>query len=83
MKTNTWIWITLMLMTVSSFSVSETGRGTNAAIFILGAAALKAGMVGWQFMELRAAHIAWRFAFTLLLVGTLGLIGLLGRIAPG
>lgn len=81
MKSNTWIWIALMLLSASSFSVSGTARGITAALIILGAAGVKAGLVGWQFMELRSAHLAWKLAFPILLVGTLGLICLLSRIA--
>jgi hypothetical protein len=80
MKANTCIWIALMLLSVSSFSVSENARSTAGALIILAVAGVKAGMVAWQFMELRAAHLAWKIAFPLLFAGTLGLIALLNRI---
>ena len=81
MKTNTWIWIALVLLSASSFWLSGTPQGATVAITILGAAGVKATLVGWQFMELRSAHLAWKLGFPLLLVGTLGLICLLSRIA--
>lgn len=81
MKPITWIWIALMLLSASSFSVSESARGATASVIILSVAGVKAGLVGWQFMELRTAHLAWKLAFAILLAGTLGLICLLSRIA--
>ena len=81
MKTNTWIWIALMLLSASSYSISGTAQGATGALIILGAAGVKAALVGWQFMELRLAHRAWKLAFPILLAGTLGLICLLSRIA--
>lgn len=80
MKANTCTWIALILLSVSSFSLSEAGRAPTAALFILGAAALKACLVGWQFMGLRSAHLAWKVAFPLLLAATLGFVSLLSRI---
>ena len=53
----------------------------GSEIIILVVAGVKAGLVGWQFMELRLAHLSWKLAFPMLLVGTLGLICLLSRIA--
>ena len=79
MKTNSWIWIALILLSASSFSVS--GKGTMATVIILGAAGVKAGLVGWRFMELRTAHVAWKLAFPILLFGTVGLLCLLSRIS--
>ena len=80
MNTNTWIWAALLLLSASSFSVSGTTQGAVATATILGAAGVKAALVGWQFMELRSAHLAWKLALPVLLVGTLGLICLLSQI---
>jgi len=77
MKANAWAWAAQLLLTVSGFSVSESAHGTTAAAFILGAAGLKSGLVGWQFMELRCAHLVWKLALFALLSGVLALIFLL------
>ena len=79
MKANTWIWTALLLLSASSFSVSESADKNMAATLILGAAGLKSGLVGWQFMELRSAHLVWKLAFFALLAGVLGLVYLLVR----
>lgn len=80
MKAHTWTWAALLLLTVLGFFVSETGHGATAAAFILGAAGVKSGLVGWQFMEMRSAHLVWRLALFSLLTGILGLVFLLGRL---
>jgi hypothetical protein len=80
MKANTWTWAALLLLTVSGFSASETAHGTTAAAFILGAAGLKSGLVGWRFMELRSAHVVWKLALFALLSGVLALVLLLVRL---
>ena len=77
MKTNTSVWIALLVLSVSSFSIGGVaGKGTAAA-FLLAAAGVKAGMVGWQFMDLRSAHRAWPAAMFALLLGMLGLLAVL------
>lgn len=78
MKANTWIWAALLLLSVLGFSVSETTQGTTAAAFILGTAGLKSILVGWRFMELYAAHVIWKLAFSVLVSGLLALVFLLG-----
>lgn len=77
MKANTWIWAALLMLSVVSFSISETAHDQAAAAFILAAAGLKSALVGWQFMELRTAHLVWRLALFALLAGLLGLVYLL------
>jgi hypothetical protein len=77
MKLNTGIWIALLLLSTLSFSASETIRAGTLTIFILAAAGVKAALVGWQFMELRSAHLMWRVATFTLLAGVLGLVGTL------
>lgn len=77
MKANTWTWAALLLLSVSNFSASEAAHGNVAAALILSTAGLKAGLVGWQFMELRSAHVVWRLALFGLLAIVLGLVYLL------
>jgi hypothetical protein len=74
MKTNRLTWIALLLLTTASFLASETTPGRGAAILILAAAGAKCVALGWQFMELRAAHWFWRATVLVLLVGLLGTV---------
>lgn len=75
MRANTCIWAVLLALSVLSFSLS----GPTAAALILSAAGVKSALVGWQFMELRTAHVVWRLGLLTLLAGVLGLVWLLAR----
>lgn len=77
MKTNLLTWIALVLLTTVSFLASETVHGHGAAVVILGTAAVKCAALGWQFMELRAAHWFWRAGMLAIVAGLLGAIGAL------
>lgn len=77
MKTNLLTWATLSLLTTVSFLASETAHGRNAAILILAAAGIKCATVGWQFMELRAAHWFWRSTLLVIVVALLGAVAAL------
>ena len=74
MKANTIIWILLVALSATSFSIA----GGSATVAILIAAGVKSTLVGWQFMELYAAHPIWRAALATFLVGLLAIIYLLG-----
>jgi ABC-type Co2+ transport system permease subunit len=75
MRANTCIWAVLLVLSVLSFSMS----GATAAALILSTAGVKSALVGWQFMELRRAHVVWRLGLFALLAGVLGLVWLLAR----
>jgi hypothetical protein len=77
MKTNLLTWTALLLLTTVSFLTSETAHGQAAAIFILAAAGAKCAALGWQFMELRAAHWLWRSTLLAIVVGLLGAVAAL------
>lgn len=77
MKTNLLTWAALLLLTTASFLASETTLGRGAAIIILVAAGAKCTALGWQFMELRAAHWFWPSTMIALLVGLLGTVAAL------
>ena len=64
MRANGLIWI--LLLTVSA--VGFRARGIEGGTILL-AASVKSLLVGWQFMELRSAHLAWRLGFGLLVLG--------------
>lgn len=58
-RANTTTWITLMLMTVASYSISG---GHVAAWTFLVIAGVKFSLVAWQFMELRCANVLWQIS---------------------
>ncbi len=68
----------LTTLTVASFSLGVGNGGGHGASWILLLALGKALLLGFRFMELHAAHVAWKWAF----VGALGiLIGALFGVA--
>lgn len=73
MRSNTLTWIVLILLSVVSYLLG----GRDAALFVLLAAGIKAGLVGWQFMELRTAHPVWNVGLLSILAVVLGLVALL------
>ena len=75
MKTNTWVWVALLLLSAFSFSIG----GRTAIGLVLVAAGLKSALVGRQFMELRSAHLVWTLELFALLTFVLGLVYLLGQ----
>jgi hypothetical protein len=77
MKPNTLCWILLLGLTVAASTLSRTTAGHGPMVVVLGLALVKAALVGWQFMDLRTAHIVWKSAFLLLLTGMVGVICLL------
>lgn len=80
MKATTCTWAALLLLSALSYSISETAHGRMSTALILGAAGLKSGLVGWEFMELRTAHLVWRLALFAMLAGVLSLVYLLVRL---
>ncbi len=70
MKTIPLVWTLLVALTVASFALAAAGApGEAHAVLLLGA--LKAGLVAWYFMGLRAAHPLWRFALGALVAAPL------------
>ena len=58
-KTNTILWLALILMITLSYFFSEK-HIQNAAIFIGVASVIKFLSVGFQFMETKHAHNFWK-----------------------
>jgi len=77
MKTNAWTWAVLVMLTTGSFWTRGALHDRGAALIILGAAGVKCCGLGWQFMELRAAHWIWRVVLAVLVFGLLGVVGVL------
>jgi len=60
MKQITIIWGLLMVLTFSTAFVSESDVN-YAAILIMGIAVLKFVLVSFEFMELKKAHVLWKY----------------------
>ena len=73
MKLNLICWLFLVILTIAGFLVSGAHLGAATSAIVLSAAFVKSGLVGWRFMELHRAHIAWRSAFLLMIASLIGL----------
>ncbi len=57
----TYIWLALLLLTVTTYAIGEAGMGGVAVMFtVLGTAAFKVQMVANYFMGLRRTRWLWR-----------------------
>lgn len=75
---NAKVWLALTVLTLASFSLGLGHTGDHGALWILLLALGKALLLGFRYMELHAAHLAWKCGF----VGALSiLIGLLLGVA--
>lgn len=70
-RTNTIVWILLLVLTGITFTFGGRHFSVNAILFL---AAVKAWLVARHFMELRNASAVWTFAM-LGAIGTYLLIG--------
>ena len=77
MKTNTLCWLGLILLTITGVAASGTDHRAHVTLIILSAAWIKSGLVAWQFMELRTAHVLWKTGFLTLITGLVALLFLL------
>ena len=60
-RPSTLIWLLLMLLTVTTYAISETGMGgTIIMLIVLGIAAIKVQLVTNYFMALRDTRWLWR-----------------------
>lgn len=75
MRAHAFIWGALLLLTLTSFLTGHSLPAQGAATVILALAGLKCAALGWQFMELRTAHWAWRTALFALLAAILAAVG--------
>jgi hypothetical protein len=66
------IWVGLVLVSAGSFVADGFEAKVGVTALLLVAAAAKFLMVGWQYMALRSAHLAWRMVFVLFLTGFTG-----------
>ncbi len=68
MRAHALTWITLLTLSAVSFRAGGS-EGDALAGTILLATSIKCLLVGWQFMGLRSAHLAWRLGFVVLVSG--------------
>jgi hypothetical protein len=71
-----WAWLTLVLVTVLSFTVAESAgiSGDLVTIVIIAAAALKGRVILVWFMGLRSFPLPWRVFFGVWLLVNAGVI---------
>ena len=55
------IWLTMMVLTLTTYAIAKLGySGANVMLFLLLTAAVKAGMIIRDFMDLRGVSLLWR-----------------------
>ena len=55
------IWLAMMVLTLTTYAIGKLGySGASVMLFILLTAAVKAGMIIRDFMELRGVSLLWR-----------------------
>ena len=55
------IWLSMMVLTLTTYAIGKLGySGASVMLFLLLTAAVKAGMVIRDFMELRGVSLLWR-----------------------
>lgn len=82
-RSTTVTWLALVALTVASFTLGHAAAVRTAPALLLLAALLKAWLVGAEFMELRAAHVAWRAAFGAVLGILVVSLLAIGTASPG
>jgi hypothetical protein len=76
-KTNTLTWLALLLLTLTSFLSSDQAPSRGATAIILTTAGIKCSALGWNFMEVRAAHWFWRAALLGLTAALLSVVDMI------
>jgi hypothetical protein len=65
-KANTVVWLILVVLTLLGFYFSEgQSTGTVLAVSLMGMTILKFSGIGFQFIELRQAHVFWKIIYLL------------------
>ena len=63
-KSNIITWVLLIALTVASYLFSEGNlSGNSLVLFIMGITIIKFTGIGFQFVELKHAHTAWKVLF--------------------
>jgi len=66
----TLVWLMLMAATVTTGWLAENDRSIRWAVnAMLSIAVVKIWLIMWNFMELKAAPVAWRLVFAAWLAG--------------
>ena len=63
-KSNIITWILLIALTVAAYMFSEGNlSGNTLVLFIMAITIIKFTSIGFQFVELKHAHMAWKVLF--------------------
>ncbi len=55
------IWLAMLLLTLTTYAIGKLGySGALVMLFLLSTAAVKAGLIIREFMELRGVSLLWR-----------------------
>ena len=55
------IWLAMLLLTLTTYAIGKLGySGAAVMLFLLSTAAVKAGLIIRDFMELRGVSLLWR-----------------------
>ncbi|HHO55353.1 MAG TPA: hypothetical protein ENK21_03120 [Trueperaceae bacterium] len=65
LRINTITWLVLVLLTLFGYFMAEGSSLAKPVVFglVLAATAIKFLSVGFQFLDLKEAHLAWRILF--------------------
>jgi cytochrome c oxidase subunit IV len=64
-KSNIIVWVGLVAFTLLTFYASESlFSGTQLVLILMGIVMVKFLGIGFQFIELKNAHTAWKVLFT-------------------
>ncbi len=79
---STIIWLILIVLTIATFSIGETGMsGKGTMLTLLAIAMIKSQMVANYFMALRQTRLLWRgimFGYFVIVGGLIALAYLMG-----
>lgn len=78
---NVFVWLALIVLTLSSFSINETlDTSLFSAVALILVATLKGGLIMYHFMAVRIAPLAWKRLYTSWLIGVAVILAL-GQLA--
>ena len=83
LRINTITWIFLVLLTIFGFFMAEGSSLSKSIVLslVLLTTAIKFLAVGFQFLDLKEAHIAWRILFVVFILSFLtAIFFLLSRV---
>lgn len=68
-RTDTLLWLLLIGLTLFAYFSAESNLSNSTLVlFLVGATSIKFLGVGFQFMEMKKAHLFWKLAFVAMLL---------------